>query len=90
MHRAFNSKDLYGLGRATQSHAEDNSFWGKITRLILEIMHILDAFSNKVGGEKNGDGAPQLETKPCRQGKKDTGHGTYECIMIASKLKASL
>lgn len=33
------------------------------TRLLLEIMQILDAFSNKVGGEKNGDVVPQLETK---------------------------
>lgn len=50
-----------------QSHTETIAFFGggekKNTRLILEIMQILDAFGNKVGGEKNGDGVPQLETK---------------------------
>lgn len=52
-----------------QSHTEteDNCFfWGgdkKYTRLILEIMQILDALGNKVGGEKNGDGVPQLEAE---------------------------
>lgn len=36
----------------------------KYTRLILEIMQILDALGNKVGGEKkNGDGVPQLEAE---------------------------
>lgn len=49
-----------GLRSDTQ---ETIPFGEKMTRLILEIMHILDAFSNKVGGEKNGDGALQLETK---------------------------
>lgn len=66
MRRAFYSKDLYGSD--TQSHTGDNSFWGEMTRIILEIMHILDTFSNKVGGEQNGDGALQLETKP-KEGK---------------------
>lgn len=57
---------FYGTFRDMQSHTVTIAFLGgreTNTRLILEIMQILDAFGNKVGGEKNGDGVPQLETK---------------------------
>lgn len=35
----------------------------KNARLILEIMQILDAFGNKVGGEKNGDWCSTIRNK---------------------------
>lgn len=50
----------------------------KNARLILEIMQILDAFGNKVGGEKNGDGVPQLETKALQaKGTRDCSRGAW-------------